>query len=284
MTVWASHSHLLPWAKFERQNGFTLLEVLIAIVITAMLGTGSFYLLSQGIRTKELTESRAAILEELQKSQRIMEYDFTQAVGRSIRGEYGDNFYAFTNLNALTLVEFTRTGWRDAKAMLAMMDENAEILPRSQLQRISYEMEEDDLYRLHWDVLDRAQDSRPVRQKLLSGVSDFKIRFLYSNDEWVEQWPPLAQLASSKSDPYRSLPKAVELTFTHETFGDIRRFFEVAGSMIPAATVAGSSGSNGQGSDNGDNLVNGSDSGNTGIEGGVFSRVENDDSTKSKGS
>ncbi len=242
--------------RLRRTGGFTLLEVLIAIVITALLGTGAFYLLNQGVRTKESTEHRAAILEELQKSQRIIEFDFSQAVIRSVRGEYGDYFYAFTNLNALTLVEFTRTGWRDPKALLAMMDESSEIVPRSQLQRVSYEMEEDDLYRVYWEVLDRAQDSRPVRQRLLTGVTDFKLRFLNNDNEWSEQWPPQSELVNSNDDPYHSLPKAVEITFTHETFGDIRRLFEVAGSQIPAASLAGGNGSGG--GDEGEDSGNGS--------------------------
>ncbi|WP_020408192.1 type II secretion system minor pseudopilin GspJ [Hahella ganghwensis] len=232
-----------PTAIRKAAGGFTLLEILIAITITAMLGTGAFYLLSQGIRTKDSTEARGEILEELQKSQRIIEYDFSQAVPRSIRGEYGDQFYAFSNLNALTLVEFTRTGWRDPKSLLALMDEDAEVVPRSQLQRVSYEMEEDDLYRVFWDVLDRAQDSKPYRQMVMEDVEEIRLRFLDNDNEWAEQWPPQEQLVNSESDPYHSLPKAVELEFTHKTFGKVRRLYQISGSSIPAAEAADENGS-----------------------------------------
>ncbi|WP_246840988.1 type II secretion system minor pseudopilin GspJ [Hahella sp. CCB-MM4] len=230
-------------------RGFTLLEILIAITITAMLGTGAFYLLNQGVRTKNSTEDRGEILEQLQKSQRIIEYDISQVVARSVRGEYGDEFYALSNLNALSLVEFTRTGWRDPKSLLALMDEDTEVLPRSQLQRVSYEMEEDDLYRVYWDVLDRAQDSKPLRQKLMESVEDVKFRFLDNDNEWSEQWPPQAQLVNSESDPYHALPKAVEFEFTHKMFGHIRRLYYIAGASMPVVVDSDKGNDSGSGRD-----------------------------------
>lgn len=218
------------------QSGFTLIEVLIAITITAILGVGAVMTLDQGIKSKDYVEKRSLLLSELQKSQRILEQDLSQIVTRSVRSEYGDRQYAISNLDALNLMEFTRTGWRDPETFLASLLPEAEVKLKSNLQRVVYELEDDILYRRYWSVLDRAPDSEAKRQRILAGVKELELRFLDTESKWSDQWPTLVMLDDETLDGFRAVPKAIEIRLGHQTFGEIRRIIPLAGWDL--ATIA----------------------------------------------
>ena len=215
--------------KLPSSRGFTLIEVLVAISITAIIGAGAALTLQSGVKTREALEARAEILQELQKFQRTMASDLRQIVNRTVRNEFGDKLYACTNLNALTLLEFSRTGWRDPATFLASLNAESDIKPRSSLQRIVYELEEGTLYRYYWRVMDRAQDSEPVRQKVIDQVLNLELRFLDEKNEWSDQWPTASALSNEDLDAMTILPKAIEMTVEHETFGEFSKLHLVAG-------------------------------------------------------
>ena len=70
-------------------RGFTLLEVLIAVAITAMIGIGSVQLLSNIIETRRATDIRAEQLASLQRFNQVLGRDIEQIINRSIRDEFG---------------------------------------------------------------------------------------------------------------------------------------------------------------------------------------------------
>ncbi|AZZ92026.1 type II secretion system protein GspJ [Hahella sp. KA22] len=235
----------------SRERGFTLLEVLIAVTITAIIGTAAFQFLGQGIRNKKNLETKSESLEEIQKAQRVLEGDLGQIVARSVRGEYGDEFYSVTNLNALKLIEFSRTGWRDTNDLLELITEDEEeISRRSNLQRVSYELEENTLYREYWEVMDRAQDSQPLKQRLLTHVKSVKFRFMDKDNQWHNEWPTEDMLTNQNEPAYLKVPKALEITLDHEKFGSIRRIYQVAGwaEIKDTANGGGNGGTSGGGS------------------------------------
>ena len=70
-----------------------------------------------------------------------------------------------------------------------------------------------------WPVLDRAPDSLPLEQRLLTGVSDFSLRFRGDRaGRWESAWPP----DGAGLDEAR-LPLAVEVALELEGFGRITR-------------------------------------------------------------
>ena len=71
-------------------KGFTLLEVLIAVSITAMIGVASTQLLSNVIDSKQASEVRSEQLVSLQRFNMVVSRDIEQLINRSIRDEYGD--------------------------------------------------------------------------------------------------------------------------------------------------------------------------------------------------
>src|SRR5690554_7547150 len=95
-----------------KMRGFTLLEVLIAVAITAMIGVGATQLLTNVIDSRQAIEIRAEQLASLQRFNMIVSRDMEQIINRPIRDEYGDEQPALMLESGQYLLEFTRAGWR----------------------------------------------------------------------------------------------------------------------------------------------------------------------------
>ena len=216
-----------------RQSGFTLLEVLIAIVITSLIGLGSWQLLNSAIRTHELTQSRIEEFSALQRAMLFIKRDLQQVAARAIRDEYGDYQPAVTTRNQFYAMEFTRSGWRNP-----LQD------PRSDLQRVAYEIEENTLRRHYWLVLDRAQDSQPISRDLLESVESLSLRFMNSSGGWTNEWPPDREATNDdKMWKYNDIPTGIELSLVHQRFGEIKILVPqaqyMAGQVIKTSTSDG---------------------------------------------
>ncbi len=203
-----------------KQAGFTLLEVLIAIGITALIGLGAWQVLSSAISSSDRTQVHLEDLNQVQKAMLIMKRDLAQIIGRSIRDEYGDYQNALDSRSEFYKVQFSRVGWRNP------LDDK-----RSEIQRVAYELEDDKLVRHYWTVLDQTQDSESVRKVLLRGLESLSFRFMTDSAAWLEKWPG-EEDESEKSPDLRyennKLPKAIELEMVHKHFGKVTRLFEVS--------------------------------------------------------
>lgn len=218
----------------HRQNGFTLLEVLIAIGITALIGLGTWQLMSGTIRAQNITQNNSERFEKLQKMMLILSRDIQQISHRSIRDEYGDFQPAVSNRNSLYSLELTRSGWRNP-----MSD------PRSDLQRVSYELLDGELLRHYWTVLDRPQDSESVIQTVLTDIDTLSLRFMKSDNQWVDAWPPEQTDQDSSTVTNHLIPKAIEVTIEHEYFGTLVRLYDLPQYLTISSGSSSSSGGSG---------------------------------------
>ncbi len=193
-----------------RQRGFTLLEIIIAVGIFAVVSALAYGGLNSILRASQHTQAASQALQRLQLAMSLIHQDLTQVVFRPITNEFGEQEPAlFTPQDATLALSFTRRGWK-----------NPANQTRATLQRVAYALEDGQLYRQYWFHLDRAPNEQPIRMPLLKGVSELKLRFLDSQKEWRERWPPL----SMTTQPV-PLPKAVEITLVTEQWGDIQRLF-----------------------------------------------------------
>ncbi len=194
-------------------RGFTLLELLVALSIFAVIAVLAYGGLGTVLDQRSATEASAERLAALQKTYLIIQRDIEQLVPRPIRDEFGDPAPAIIGGTAFQL---TRGGWSNPLGTR-----------RSSLQRVGYALEEQELIRYSWLVLDRAQDSLPRRQVLVDDVNSMRVRYLDAEDNWQDQWPPAQQTAGIANALAGNPPRAVEITLQHEQYGEIRWLFQL---------------------------------------------------------
>jgi general secretion pathway protein J len=197
----------------KRQQGMTLLELLIAVAVFAILAALAYGGLNVVLSTSRIANDEAERLADVQRVLARIGADVEQMANRPVRDTYGDVLDAVVSdydEAQGSRLEFTRHGRQNPAAEA-----------RSSLQRVAYRLSEDKILRESWAVLDRAQDTLPYEADMLDGVKRFEVRFIDSNGESQETW----QTDVTASVP---LPSAVEVILELEDWGEIRRLYRVA--------------------------------------------------------
>lgn len=200
----------------RRSKGFTLIEVLVAVAIFGVLTTLSVMTISQTLLSVEFLSDRMDRLQAIQRTMRYLGGDLMQAAPRPVRDELGEGFLpaVWTDLGSIFALELTHGGWSNPAG-----------LPRGTLQRSAYRLQDGELIRYHWTVLDRTYANKAIETVLLDDVESLLFRYLQDNGEWIMQWPPLTVQGPAS---YRLRPRAVEIVLTLQDEGQIRRVLEVA--------------------------------------------------------
>jgi general secretion pathway protein J len=207
-----------------RGRGFTLLELMVALFIAAVMFAMGYGAISQALTSRNSLKEQQAHLLELQTAMRVLEQDFVQLAARPVRQAIGDEPAQPALQGAVPgiqpIVALTRAGWANTAG-----------LQRPGLQRVAYFLENGTLRREHWNVLDPTLASMTTKRDLLGHVKSVTFRYLDINRQWLEQWPPATSCPTcAYSEPtLRSRPLAVEITLDTENWGKIVRVIEIAG-------------------------------------------------------
>lgn len=196
------------------QQGFTLLELIIAIVVFAVMSTIAFSGLTAINNSRYASETHMERLAAVQKTMLILQSDLEQMRARPIRDAFGDSQAALQVHGQFEEIRFELT-------------RGGSIIPgpgRSPLLRVGYGLSDDKLYRYQWTVLDRAQDSLPIKTLILRDVEELNLKFLSAKGESGDIWPPEEQgIAANNS--LALLPAGVEVELQLSDWGNIRRVF-----------------------------------------------------------
>ena len=195
----------------QKSRGFTLLELLVSMSIFATLGLGAYQMLQVVADSHERVRSSSDAFTGLNLAYSIIQRDFNQFAPRTVRDEYGEVRPTIDFENEDYTIEFTRRGWRNPAGRL-----------RSRLQRVAYSLdfEEETLTRHFWKVLDRAEDSEPVSQILLEGVTDFRVTG-FSGDE------PAIDRDFVLEEEQVAAPLAMEVVISTNALGESYRLFQM---------------------------------------------------------
>jgi general secretion pathway protein J len=212
-------------APISKQSGFTLIEMLLASVIFALVGLASFSILSAVLDSNDLSKETTLELNGVQRAFFWMERDFLQATKRQVRvdGEAAsDKIFIGGDLIMESqggAVAFTHDGWRNP----------AMILPRAEIQSVSYRMFEDKLERSFFNYPDPVTGEEPKRQILLENVESLAFEY-YSTDGWGNVWEQAG------------LPRAVKIAIETKALGKIERIFLLTDNVAGAVASSTSSG------------------------------------------
>ena len=209
------------------RGGFTLLELVVALAVFAVLATLAYGGLRQVLQARERLEAVDRELAAVQQAFAALERDLLQAADRPVRDALGDELPAFVGRGEPgegPVLELTRAG-----------RPNPVGLRRSHLERVAYALQGGRLERWSWEALDRAPGALPYREVLLEGVRSLRLRFLGpsgsgpAGDGWQPDWPPPSLPASRAGGEggAPALPRAVELELELEGWGALRRLLAV---------------------------------------------------------
>jgi general secretion pathway protein J len=201
--------------RAPRPGGFTLLELLVAMAVFAVIGAMALGGLNAVVGQGEIANAQMARLAELQRAMRVITADLGGIQPRFVRDELGTpgELPLVTDGRGEFVLRLTRGGWSNpARAPF-----------RGTLQRLQYRLQDDVLIREYWAVPDRVLGERPRREDLLTGVERFELAYLDQGSEWVTQWPPPSRAAPGNGER----PRAIRVKVTLRDFGVIERTVEV---------------------------------------------------------
>ena len=174
-------------SKPPKEAGFTLIEVMVALLIFAMIASAGVALLSFSVRAQAATGAKLDDLAALQRTLSILSADLAQASERRVRDEAGTALPAFVGEPNGTL-RLVRGGWTNLDAQ-----------PRANAQKVAYRLNDGTLERLAYPRIDGAAPLPP--QPLLTRVQSVALRYRWRG-AWSDRWDGAGGVA---------LPQAVEL-------------------------------------------------------------------------
>jgi len=206
--------------RVRSASGFTLIEVLVAMGILAVISVITMNMLSAMVSSRENSNEAAERLERLQMTSVLLSRDLKQSVDRSVRDIFGEA------MPPLVLNE----GAEGAALMLVRAGvETGETASR--LQRVVWGIQEGGLYRGTWHVLDGAP-ATPDKTRWLGhrAASDeieaWSFRFYYEDaageKAYASTWPP-----PQGANLIAALPQAVEIHLTLSRTGPVEFFYAI---------------------------------------------------------
>lgn len=207
-----------------RRAGFTLIEVVVAIFIAAIMFAIGYRALNQAMVDRDAINVAQARVTEIHRGMRIVAQDFAQVAARTARdlegaGNLQPALLATARDN--TLLTFSRTGWSNPAGV-----------QRPAEQRVRYRFVDGSLVRDHWLSLDPALNVEARQRVLLTRLVSAEVRFLDPvTRTWRNEWPARSTTApagpTNIDELLRSRPLAIELTLVFEDWGRVQRIYEI---------------------------------------------------------
>lgn len=203
--------------KKTAQKGFTLIEVMIAIVIMAMIAVMTSQSFTAAIISSEATQEAISRMAAVDRVWVLLEGDLRNAIPALPKvAREAPIPPIYLDPSEDYRLSILRGGYA-----------NPLKLPRTEMVRVGYRFEDQVLWRDTWvNIADN--DERNARpQRILDGIDDIIIKALPNNNRssvasgpWQERWPATG-IAPNE------LPAAIEVTLILPDFGEIKRIYSI---------------------------------------------------------
>lgn len=197
-------------------RGYTLIEVLVALAVFAILAAMTSSAMYYAFDTRNRVNVQANQLNALQIALTLIERDIEQVLDRPVRGNDMQLFAAFTGLPYY--LEFTRGGVTNPSGMEA----------RSTLVRIAYICRDGKLIRRSWEVIDMPNRQDYHDKILLNHLNQCTLAYLAANKQVFEEW---GEDVASQNQNKKDLPIAVQFNLTVQGQGNMSLLFAIPGAL-----------------------------------------------------
>lgn len=194
------------------KTGYTLIEVLIALSVFAILAVITSTAMYNAFTTRARVNEQAEQLNALQLTMTMIERDTKQMIDRPVRGENMQLISSFIGSPQYT--EFTRDG---------VVNPNSGE-KRSTLKRVAYLCQNEQLVRRSWPMLDSPNRNNYSDRVLLDNLVQCQFAYLSRNRQVLSEWRSGALQQNQVKEP---LPTAIQLKFKLRHWGILDRLFIV---------------------------------------------------------
>lgn len=199
--------------RLSAENGFTLVEMMVALFIFALLAATGVTLLSVGVRAQAAATRELEATGGLRRMSVLLANDFAQIVPRLSRSGDGTVLRAFTGNDGTSnplIMGYVRGGWANPDGVM-----------RAGVQRVDVVLEQGRLERRGYRDIDGNSPAATI--VLADGVATVSTRYRDDKGEWRPRWDNAL---------IETTPAAVELTITRGKQKPVTMAF-VAGTAYP---------------------------------------------------
>ena len=182
----------------SKHSGFTLIELMVAIIIFAIISTVSYRMITSLVKTKEIAGEAQEKWGNLSLAMSNFGSSWNRVIPLVARDQNGGLLaavYGKPKLSGMydSQLEMTLSGFSGDKIY-------GTVPPK----RVGYRFYGKTLYLVTWPVLNRVVTTQPEIDILIDNVSKFEITYLYPDNQWRDTWPP-------QGGDITSLPRAVKV-------------------------------------------------------------------------
>lgn len=174
----------------EREQGFTLIEMMVALGVFAIIAVGALMLLRFSVDAELASRNKTDQIAESRRFLSVWTADLAQAAPRPARDRAGTSHPALEAGEGGALLRLTRSGWA-----------NVDGAPRPSLQKVEYRFENGHLVRAGYPYPDGA-DPEPATE-VLASAGPPALRFRGADGSWRDRWEPEREA---------ELPVAIEIS------------------------------------------------------------------------
>ena len=192
--------------------GYTLIEVIIALAIFALVAAMTGGVMLQAFDTKKRLSAETEQLNELHVMLTLIRRDISQITNRAIRGNEMRLYPPFIGESNYT--EFTRGGFVNPNT----------VLQSSTLKRVAFLCGHHALTRRSWAAVDSPTRRDTSDQILLQHLTHCSFSYISKSQEKLPSWRPYAVSQEQKN---ASIPTAIELSIALKKRGEIKLLFPI---------------------------------------------------------